>query len=290
MTSLEGKVVIVTGANTGIGKETAVGLAALGATVVLACRNRSKAEAAADEIRSRTGRDDVQLVDLDLADLDSVRACADEVRQRFERLDVLVNNAGLELGKRTTTKQGFEATFGINHLGHFLLTNLLLDRLKASAPARIVNVSSVGHHFARRGIPWDDLQWETSRYTASGAYCVSKLANLLFTRELACRLPATEVTANACHPGAVRSEFASSDDMGRLYGGFMKVGGLFLISSKSGARTSIYLASSPEVEGKTGGYYVRRKPGHPSKHAQDDDAARRLWEVSEKLLASVGAL
>ena len=287
---MNGKTVLITGANTGIGKETAVGLADMGATVVLACRNRAKAEAAAEEVRSRSGNDDVQLVDLDLADLDSVRACADEVLQRFDRLDVLINNAGLELGKRTTTKQGFETTFGVNHLGHFLLTNRLLDRLRASAPARIVNLSSVGHHFARGGLPWDDLQWETSRYRASGAYCASKLANLLFTRELARRLPAEEVTVNACHPGAVRSEFASSDDMGRLYGGFMKLGGLFLISAKSGARTSIYLASSPDVEGKTGGYYVRRKPGHPSKHAQDDAAAQRLWDVSEKLLASVGAL
>ena len=287
---MKGKTVVITGANTGIGKETAVGLAEMGASVVLACRNRAKAEAAADEVRARSGNDDVQLVDLDLADLDSVRACADEVLERFDRLDVLINNAGLELGKRATTKQGFETTFGVNHLGHFLLTNRLLDRLRASAPARIVNLSSVGHHFARGGIPWDDLQWETSRYRASGAYCASKLANLLFTRELARRLPADQVTVNACHPGAVRSEFASSDDMGRAYGALMKAGGLFLISSKSGARTSIYLASSPDVEGKTGGYYVRRKPGHPSKHAQDDAAAQRLWDVSEKLLASVGAL
>ena len=286
---MNGKTVLITGANTGIGKETAIGLAGMGASVVLACRTRAKAEAAADEVRSRSGNDDVQLVDLDLADLESVQACAEEVLQRFDRLDVLINNAGLELGKRTTTKQGFETTFGVNHLGHFLLTKLLLDRVRASAPARIVNLSSVGHHFARGGMRWDDLQFETSRYSASGAYCASKLANLLFTRALAGRLPAAEVTVNACHPGAVRSEFASSDDMGKLYGGFMKVGGLFLISSKSGARTSIYLASSPDVEGRTGGYYVRRKPGHPSKHARDDDAARRLWDESEKLLASVGA-
>ena len=287
---MNGKTVLITGANTGIGKETAVGLAEMGAGVVLACRNRTKAEAAAEEIKARSGNQDVHLVDLDLADLDSVRACADEVLQRFERIDVLVNNAGLQLGQRTTTKQGFEATFGVNHLGHFLLTNLLLDRIRASAPARIVNLSSVGHHFARGGIPWDDLQCEKKRYRANETYCVSKLANIIFTRELARRLPPDQVTVNACHPGAVRSDFGSSEDMGRWYGAFMKFGGLFLISSKSGARTSIYLASSPEVERKTGGYYVRRHPGRPSKHAQDDEAAARLWEVSEKLLASVGAL
>jgi NAD(P)-dependent dehydrogenase (short-subunit alcohol dehydrogenase family) len=286
---MKGKTVLITGANTGIGKETAVGLAEMGARVVLACRNRAKADAAREEITRRANSDDVHVVDLDLADLDSVRACATEVLGRFDRLDVLVNNAGLQLGQRTTTKQGFEATFGINHLGHFLLTNLLLDRIRASAPARIVNVSSVGHHFARGGIPWDDLQLERKRYRANEAYCVSKLANILFTRELAHRLPADHVTANAVHPGGVRSEFGSSEDMGRWYGAFMKFGGLFLISSKSGARTSIYLASSPDVHGTTGGYYVRRKPGRMSKYARDDDSARRLWDVSEKLLASVGA-
>jgi NAD(P)-dependent dehydrogenase (short-subunit alcohol dehydrogenase family) len=258
--------------------------------VVVACRNRAKAEIAREEVTRRASTDDVHVVDLDLADLDSVRACADEVLGRFDRLDVLVNNAGLELRQRTTTKQGFEATFGINHLGHFLLTNRLLDRIRSSSPARIVNVSSVGHHFARGGIPWDDLQCEQKRYRANETYCVSKLANILFTRELARRLPADQVTANALHPGAVRSEFASSEDMGRRYGALMKVGGLFLISSKSGARTSIYLASSPDVEGASGGYYVRRKPGRMSKYAQDDESARRLWDVSEKLLASVGAL
>ncbi|MEY2460398.1 MAG: retinol dehydrogenase 12 [Acidimicrobiaceae bacterium] len=286
---MNGKTVVITGANVGIGKETAVGLATMGATVVLACRNRTKAAAAAHEIRTRSESDDVHLVDLDLADLDSVTACAKEILDKFERLDVLINNAGLQLKKRSTTKQGFETTFGVNHLGHFHFTNLLLDRIRASAPARIVNLSSIGHNFARGGLPWDDLQHDITRYTANGAYCESKLANVLFTRELAKRLPVDEVTANACHPGAVRSQFGSSEDMGRFYGTFMKVGGLFLISPKSGARTSIYLATSPDVEGKTGGYYVRRKLHSGSKQSRDEDAARRLWAVSEELLVSVGA-
>src|SRR5262249_55517627 len=155
---VKGKVVVVTGANTGIGKETAVGLAQMGATLVLACRNRAKATAAAHDVRTRTGNDDVHLVDLDLADLDSVKACAQGMLDTYDRLDVLINNAGLQIGKRTTTKQGFETTFGVNHLGPFLLTNLLLDRIRASAPARIVNLASVGHNFARAGMPWDDLQ------------------------------------------------------------------------------------------------------------------------------------
>jgi NAD(P)-dependent dehydrogenase (short-subunit alcohol dehydrogenase family) len=256
---MKGKTVVITGANTGIGKETAVALAEKGATVVLACRNRAKATAAAHEVRTRSDNDDVHLVDLDLADVDSVATCAKEILDSYQRIDVLINNAGLQLKERTTTKQGFETTFGVNHLGHFLLTDLLLERVRASAPARIVNLSSVGHNFARGGMPWDDLQHDTTRYAANTAYCASKLANILFTRELARRLPPEEVTVNACHPGAVRSEFGSSEDMGKFYGGFMKIGGLFLISSKSGARTSIYLASSPEIEGKTGGYYVRRK-------------------------------
>jgi NAD(P)-dependent dehydrogenase (short-subunit alcohol dehydrogenase family) len=286
---MKGETVVITGGNTGIGKETAVGLAEMGTTVVLACRNRAKATAAAHEVRTRSGNDDVHLVDLDLADLDSVARCAKEILDGYERVDVLINNAGLELGKRTTTKQGFETTFGVNHLGHFRLTNLLLERICASAPARIVNLSSVGHNFARGGMSWDDLQRDVTRYTAHGAYCESKLANILFTRELARRLPPDEVTVNACHPGAVRSEFASSDDMGKAYGMFMKVGGVFLISAKSGARTSIYLASSPEVEGKTGGYYVRRKLHPGSKHSRDEESARRLWKVSEELLLSAGA-
>jgi NAD(P)-dependent dehydrogenase (short-subunit alcohol dehydrogenase family) len=283
------KTVVITGANTGIGKETAVGLAEMGATLVLACRNRAKAEVATADVKARSGSEDVHLVDLDLADLDSVAQCAKEVLDRFDRLDVLINNAGLQLKQRTTTKQGFETTFGVNHLAHFRLTDLLLDRVRASAPARIVNLSSVGHNFARGGLPWDDLQHDTTRYTANGAYCESKLANILFTRELARRLPAEEVTVNAAHPGAVRSEFGSSEDMGKLYGAFMKAGGPFLISPKAGARTSIYLASSPEVEGKTGGYYVRRKLHRGSKQSRDADAARRLWTVSEELLASAGA-
>jgi NAD(P)-dependent dehydrogenase (short-subunit alcohol dehydrogenase family) len=281
---MKGSVVVITGSNTGIGKETAVGLADMGATTVLACRNVSKAGEAQAEIKERTGNDDVHVVDLDLSDLASIHRAADEVLDRWDRLDVLVNNAGGIWTERLETQQGFEQTIGVNHLGPFLFTNLLLDRLKASAPARIVNLSSVGHHMARRGMRFDNLQ-STRRYAAMEAYGRSKLANILFTRELAKRLEGTGVTANACHPGPVRSGFGMDGDMKGIMGLGNKMIRPFEISAASGAKTSIYLAASADVEGKTGEYYVRCKRGHMSKKAGSDDEARKLWEVSEQLIA-----
>jgi NAD(P)-dependent dehydrogenase (short-subunit alcohol dehydrogenase family) len=285
--SMHGKVVVVTGSNVGIGLETAVGVAAQEATTVLACRNRAKAEAAAEEVVRRTWNDDVHVVDLDLADLASVRKAADEILSRWDRLDVLVNNAGGTWSQHQLTAQGFEYTFGVNHLGHFSLTNLLLARLQASAPARIVCVTSVGHHFTRDGMRFDDLQSER-RYDGMDAYCRSKLANVLFVRELARRLAGTGVTANACHPGWVRSRFGMDGDTSGVSGVGMHVVRPFQISPARGARTSIYLATSPAVEGRSGLYWVRRKPGHMSRRARDDAAAARLWDESERLLASAG--
>src|ERR1700729_3037531 len=199
--SMQGKVVVVTGSNVGIGLETAVGVAAQEATTVLACRNLAKAEAAAKEVTQRTWNDDVHVLSLDLADLASVRKAADEILTRWDRLDVLVNNAGGTWSARQQTAQGLEYTFGVNPLGHFSLTNLLLPRLRASAPARIINLTSVGHHAARRGMRFEDLQSER-RYEAMEAYCRSKLANVVFTRQLAKRLQGSDdVTVNAVHPG-----------------------------------------------------------------------------------------
>ncbi|HXN61673.1 MAG TPA: SDR family oxidoreductase [Acidimicrobiales bacterium] len=284
---MKGKVVVVTGSNVGIGLETAVGVAALEATTVLACRNRAKAEVAAKEVTRRTWNDDVHVVDLDLADLASVRAAADDVLARWGRLDVLVNNAGGTWSQHQLTAQGFEYTFGVNHLGHFYLTNLLLDRLRAGSPARIVSVTSVGHHFARHGMRFDDLQSEQG-YDGMDAYCRSKLANVLFTRELAKRLAGTGVTANAVHPGPVRSGFGMDGDLTGFMGFGLKLVRPFEISPKRGARTSIHLATSPDVTGKTGMYWVRSKPGHMSRAARDDGTAARLWEESEKLLTSAG--
>jgi len=285
--SLKGKVVVVTGSNVGIGLETAVGVAAQGATTVLACRNRDKAEIAAKEVTRRTWNDDVHIVDLDLADLASVAAAAAEIASRWPRLDVLVNNAGGTWSARQATAQGIEYTFGVNHLGHFYLTNLLLARLEANAPARIINVTSVGHHFARNGMRFDDLQSERG-YDAMEAYCRSKLANVLFTRELAKRLDDRSVTANAAHPGPVRSGFGMDGDLTGFMRFGMKLVRPFEISPKRGAKTSIYLTSSPEVAGKTGMYWVRSKPGHMSRRARDDDAAAQLWTESEALLSSTG--
>jgi len=245
--SMQGKVVVVTGSNVGIGLETAVGVAALQATTVLACRNQAKAEAAAKE----------------------------------------VNNAGGTWSRRRLTAQGFEYTFGVNHLGHFYLTNLLLARLESDAPARVVSVTSIGHHFARGGMRFDDLQSERS-YEGMDAYCRSKLANVLFVRELARREAAAGVTANAAHPGWVRSSFAMDGDTEGIVGLGMRVMRPLQISPRRGARTSIYLATSPEVAEKTGMYWVRSKPGRMSQHARDDAAAERLWSESEQLLVSAG--
>jgi NAD(P)-dependent dehydrogenase (short-subunit alcohol dehydrogenase family) len=289
MGEIAGKVVVITGGNTGIGKEAAVGLASLGARVVITSRNDERGRAAEKEIVDRSGNSDVEVMPLDLASFRSIRSFAADFLAGHDRLCVLVNNAGLILRQRTETEEGFEATFGINHLGHFLLTELLLDRLTASAPARVVVVASTAHKSARRGLDFDDLNAER-RYRWADAYSKSKLANVYFARELAHRLDGTGITANALHPGFVRSDFGRGGDLGTLYGfGIHYLAGPFAISQKRGARTTIYLASSPEVEGVSGGYFYKCRPAAPSKVAQDDAAARRLWEVSERMVASVPA-
>jgi len=285
--SMQGKVVVVTGSNIGIGLETAVGVAEQGATTILACRNQAKAEAAAQQVTQRTWNDDVHVVPLDLADLASVRKAADEITTRWDRLDVLVNNAGGTWSQRQHTAQDFEYTFGVNHLGHFYLTNLLLDRLRTSTPSRVVNLTSVGHHAAFGGMRFDDLQSE-KRYEGMEVYCRSKLANVLFTRQLAKRLDGSGVTANAVHPGPVRSGFGMDGDLTGVMGIGMRLVRPFEISPRRGAKTSIYVATSPDVADKTGLYWVRSKPGHMSRHAKDDAAAVQLWDESERLLANAG--
>jgi NAD(P)-dependent dehydrogenase (short-subunit alcohol dehydrogenase family) len=227
----------------------------------------------------------VEVVTLDLADFASIRSCAADVRDRFDRLDVLINNAGLVQAQRTVTADGFETTFGVNHVGHFLLTSLLLDQLRASAPARVVVVSSHAHR-AVSGLDFDDLNAEAS-YRPLVAYNRSKLANLLFTRELARRLDGSGVTANALHPGFVASRLGRDGDGGVAGAVVMVVARPFAISPRRGARTSIYLASSPEVATVTGEYFSRSRPVRASSAATDDAAARRLWAVTEELVASV---
>jgi NAD(P)-dependent dehydrogenase (short-subunit alcohol dehydrogenase family) len=285
--SMHGKVVVVTGSNTGIGFETALGVAQQGATTILACRNRAKAQAAAKEVTQRTWNDDVHVVSLDLADLATVRKAAEDILAGWDRLDVLVNNAGGTWSEHLQTAQGFEYTFGVNHLAHFYLTNLLSERLRTSAPARVVSVTSMGHHFARGGMHFDDLQSET-RYQGMEAYCRSKLANILFIRQLAQRLDGSGVTANAAHPGWVRSRFGMDGDTKAGASVGMYVLRPFQIGPARGARTSVFLATSPAVAGKTGMYWVRSKPGHMSQVARDDAAAERLWDESAQLLVSAG--
>jgi retinol dehydrogenase 12 len=283
LTDLTGRVAVVTGGNSGIGKETAAALAIMGAHVVIAARNPAKAATAVDELRARAPDATVECLPLDLASFASVRAFADSFGARFHHLDVLVNNAGGSLRRRIRTEDGHEMQFQVNYLGHFLLTALLRDRLEAAANARVINVSSVGHRVARAGLDFDDLEWERRRYHGFLVYCHSKLAILLFTRELARRLEGTPVTANAVHPGWVRSNFGREGDMGPIIGAFMVLGSPLAISAASGARTSIYLASSPDVDGVTGQYFSRCRVITPSDAALDDAAAARLWNVSAEL-------
>jgi NAD(P)-dependent dehydrogenase (short-subunit alcohol dehydrogenase family) len=281
---MQGKTVVVTGGNSGIGFETASALAAMGARVVVTARNADKGRAALAAIAQRVGGEaQVQLVVFDLADLSSVRRGAAEVLEQAPRLDVLVNNAGLVLSERSETVDGFEATFATNHLGPFLLTNLLLERIVASSPARIVNVASTAHSAARKGIPFDDLQSE-KKYATMRVYGQSKLANILFTQELARRLTGTGVTANSLHPGTVRTGYGADGDARGLLAFGIKISSPFFLSPAKGARTSVYLASDPAVAGISGEYFVKCKPKQPKPQARDPEAARRLWQVSEELV------
>ncbi len=278
--NIHGKICVVTGANSGIGKHTAIGLAREGARVVMVCRNLEKGEAARAEIQSASGSDQIDLMQCDMASLASIRSFTDEFCDRYDRLDVLVNNAGAMFGKRELTVDGYERSFAVNHLGYFLVTKGLLDLLKASAPSRIVSVASGGHRMG--WLDFDNLQGEKlySRYVAYGT---SKLCNIMFTYELARRLDGAGVTANCLHPGAVRSNFGASS--GGLFSTLMKIGKPMLVAPETGARTSIYLAASAEVEGVTGGYYAKCKPARSSRKSHDRDAQRRLWELSEALTA-----
>ena len=284
MPDMHGKTVVVTGGNSGIGLETAAALATMGARVLVAARNADKGRAAvADISRRNDGHAQVQLVVFDLADLASVRRGAAEILEQAPRLDVLVNNAGLVLSDRRETVDGYEATFAVNHLGPFLLTNLLLDRMRESAPARVVNVASMAHASARKGIPFDDLQ-SRQRYRGMRVYGQSKLANILFTLELARRLEGSAVTANSLHPGTVRTGYGADGDARGFLALGLKLSGPFFLTPARGAQTSIYLASSPEVEGVSGQYFVKCMPVQPKAPARDAEAARRLWRVSEEMV------
>jgi len=262
---MRGKICVVTGANSGIGKSTARVLAEKGATVVMACRNMEKGEKARQELSERVG-EELVLMELDLASLASIRAFAERFGGRYERLDVLVNNAGIYLPSRQETEEGYESTFGINHLGTFALTMGLLDKLKAAPTSRVVTVASAAHRVGH--IDFKDLHSER-HYRPFKVYGTAKLANILFGYELARRLEGTTVTSNSLHPGVVATNFAQSAPS--AFGAFVKLGGPFLIGPDRGAKTSIYLASSPQVEGRSGHYYIRSKAKMPSQKAQNQN-------------------
>ncbi len=281
--SMEGRTVVITGANSGVGRATALALAGAGAHTVITARSEERGTRALADIRRESGSDRVELVRFDLGDLSSVRRGAEEILERCPRIDVLVNNAGLVQSERRETVDGYEATFGINHLGPFLLTGLLTERLVASAPARVVNVASTAHRGARHGLDFDDLQ-STRHYRGMQAYSRSKLANILFTEELAQRLAGTGVTANSLHPGTVASGFARDDDATGFLAFGIKVIKPFILTPAKGARTSVYLATSPEVAEVTGQYFVKCRPRTPSPAARDRAAAILLWSVSEELV------
>jgi retinol dehydrogenase 12 len=274
---MQGQVCVITGATSGIGKAAAAALARQGAEVIVVGRDPGRTEATAAAIQA-DGAPPPKVEIADLARLDQVRALAGRLDQTLDRIDVLINNAGLVLNERQVTPDGYEHVFAVNHLAPFLLTNLLRPKLTASAPARVITVSSDAHTAARLDLDDPNLEhgWSSWR-----SYSNSKLANILFTRELAGRLEGTGVTANCLHPGVVRTGF------GRDARPLMRVGITiarpFMLSPERGADTIVYLASSPDVAAKTGGYYVKRQLREPSAAARDDGLARRLWEISERL-------
>lgn len=272
------KHVLITGANEGIGKATAHALAQKGFAVIMACRNMEKAETALAEIKNSSGNPNVELLPLDLSDLNSVQRCAQLYRERYSRLDVLLNNAGIITSALEKTAQGFERQFGVNHLGHFLLTKLLLDMVKAAPEPRIVNVSSHLHY--RRQLDFGTLRGENAdTYDGLKAYGQSKLANVLFTLELARRYP--DIACNALHPGVVRTRFGNKP--GSYYSPFWTLFKPFLVTPEKGARTSILLASDPSVSGVTGKYFWPRMGArYPSRTAQNPELALQLWNWSEE--------
>jgi NAD(P)-dependent dehydrogenase (short-subunit alcohol dehydrogenase family) len=282
--TLEDRTCLVTGATSGIGLETAVGLAREGARVLIVGRDPVRGEAARSQIAKQSGNDRVELLLADLASQAEIQKLADAVKSRSDALHVLVNNAGVVNLKRQLTVDGFEATFAVNHLAYFALTLRLLDLLRASAPARIVNVASDAHRFG--SLDWDDLQSE-QRYrglpfvAAMRVYGSSKLLNILFTRELARRLADSHVTANCVHPGAVSTRLGTNNGgVGQIVTGLLRP---FMLSPAAGAETSIFLATSPEIADLSGRYFTRKREASCSRAAQDAAAARRLWDVSLEL-------
>jgi len=282
---IDGKTVIITGGSTGIGKETALELAERGGRIVLACRDKVKAESTAAEIREVTRNQDVTVMELDLASLQSVRRFVEEFKKREKKLDVLINNAGIMLHPQAKSDDSNELHFQINYLGHFLLTVLLLDTLKASPGSRVINTSALAHWSTT--IDLDDLNMEKSEFIARRAYGQSKLALIIFTRELARRLEGTGVCVNALHPGIVRgTELARYSVFGSPWFKFMMFPLMWVLlkSVRDGAQTGVYMASAPELDGVTGQYFSDCEKRQPSPESQNEQLARRLWRISLRMV------
>ncbi|CAG2240970.1 RDH12 [Mytilus edulis] len=282
---IDGKTAIITGGNTGIGKETAIDLAKRGAKVIIACRDMTRANAAADDIKRISGSKEIYVRHLDLASLKSVRTFAENIKRTEKRIDILLNNAGVMACPYGKTVDGFEMQFGVNHLGHFLLTNLLLDLIKKSAPSRIINVSSFAHVFTGP-LDFDDIAKREKSYSEIRAYSQSKLCNILFTKQLASRLTGTGVTTYSLHPGSINTELARHM---RVKVKFIMEALYFIITffiktPYEGAQTNIYCAVEESLDNETGKYYSDCAETTPTKTALDDGAAKKLWELSEKLV------
>ena len=277
--SMTGKVCLVTGATAGIGKISAAALAGQGAQLVVHGRSKAKAEETVQEIKAATGNQQISYLLADFSDLDQVRDLAKNFQDRFQHLHLLLNNAGGFFNKRTLTSYGVEMTFLVNHLASFLLTNLLLDTLKESAPSRIINVSSEAHRQDRMN--FEDLDFKKG-YIGIKAYARSKLGNILFAYELARRLEGSGVTVNALHPGHIATDIWKTN-FGFLGPALKRIMGFFSLTPEEGAENSIYLASSPEVTGISGKYFIKFEPAPSSPLSSDPALARQLWEISEKL-------
>ncbi len=275
---MKNKNVLITGANSGIGKETAVALAKMGATIIMLCRNKEKGEKALQEIKQRANTNKVDLIIADLSDPNSIYFAVSKYNEMFDKLDVLINNAGLFLKEKTIEATGYETTFAVNHLGHYLMTLLFIDLLVKSTPSRIINVSSEAHRFTKLNL--EDINME-KKYRSFRAYSNSKLANILFTYELSRKLEGTGVTVNMLHPGFVNTNFGKNQ-YNKLTKPFMKLSGLFTISTAKGAKTSIYLASSPEVKDITGKYFKKSKVTRSSKESRKLKLQEELWEISQE--------
>lgn len=284
---MTGLSVVITGANSGIGKATAAALATRGARILLACRNLERARQARTYIAAATPSATIDLVQLDLADLQSVGRAVGEITGLVDSLDVLVNNAGATFITRSITSEGFERTFATNFLGHYALTRLLLPTLQAAEGPRVISVSSDGHKFTR-SIRWDDLTWENGRYTPWLTYANAKLAQVLFTTELARRYGSAGLFAAAVHPGVIGSDFYGNAIRGPFANTINTVMGRFAKSSEQGAETSIHLSCAPAPLELNGAYWAKGRPARPSRAARDTAAAERLWYVSDDLVRRAG--